>query len=125
MLYVGRVDPEKSISNVVSAFAGVLDKVQEAQLVIVGDGTDRRHLQDLAEALGIAKSVHFPGRIYPPDIMEIYRAATIFVTASETETQRHCADLRLQRRDCHWWQWMRVRCASCVSIKEWDSLSSG
>lgn len=87
LLYVGRVDPEKSISNVVSAFAGVLEKVPEAGLVIVGDGTDRQHLQDLAQALGIAKAVYFPGRIYPPDIMEIYRAATAFVTASETETQ--------------------------------------
>lgn len=87
VLYVGRVDPEKSLSNVVSAFAGVLDRVPEAQLVIVGDGTDKRHLQDLAQALGIEKSVHFPGRIYPPDIMEVYRTATLFATASETETQ--------------------------------------
>lgn len=87
VLYVGRVDPEKSLSNVVSAFAGVLDVIPEAKLVIVGDGTDRRHLQDLAQALGIEKSVYFPGRIYPPDIMEVYRAATLFATASETETQ--------------------------------------
>lgn len=87
VLYVGRVDPEKSLSNVVSAFAGVLDVTPEAKLVIVGDGTDRRHLQDLAQALGIEKSVYFPGRIYPPDIMEVYRAATLFATASETETQ--------------------------------------
>ncbi len=87
ILYVGRVDPEKSISNVVSAFAATLEKVPEAKLVIVGDGTDRRHLQDLARALGIEKSVIFPGRIYPPDIMEVYRTATMFATASETETQ--------------------------------------
>ncbi len=87
VLYVGRVDPEKSLSNVVSAFAGVLDVIPEAKLVIVGDGTDRRHLQDLAQALGIEKSVYFPGRIYPPDIMEVYRAATLFATASETEPQ--------------------------------------
>lgn len=87
VLYVGRVDPEKSLSNVVSAFAGVLDVIPEVKLVIVGDGTDRRHLQDLAQALGIEKSVYFPGRIYPPDIMEVYRAATLFATASETETQ--------------------------------------
>ena len=87
VIYVGRIDPEKSISNVVSAFASVLERVPEACLVIVGDGTDRRHLQDLTQALGIEKSVYFPGRIYPPDIMEIYRAGQLFVTASETETQ--------------------------------------
>lgn len=87
VLYVGRVDPEKSISNVVSAFAGVLEKVPEAELVIVGDGTDRQHLVDLVKALGIEKNVKFPGRIMSLDIIDIYRSATLFATASETETQ--------------------------------------
>ena len=86
-LYVGRVDPEKSLSKVVEAFAGVLEQQPEALLVIVGDGTDRQHLADLAQALGIEKSVRFPGRIYPPDVTDLYRMAQVFVTASETETQ--------------------------------------
>ena len=87
VLYVGRVDPEKSLGNVVTAFAGVTEEVPEAELVIVGDGTDRRHLIDLARALGISDKVKFPGRIMPPDVTEIYRSATVFATASETETQ--------------------------------------
>lgn len=87
VLYVGRVDPEKSISNVVTAFAGVLEKVPEAELVIVGDGTDRRHLMDLAQALDIQQQVKFLGRVMVPDIIDIYRSGTVFVTASETETQ--------------------------------------
>jgi len=87
ILYVGRVDPEKSIGNVVTAFAGVLEKVPEAELVIVGDGTDRRRLIDLTEALQIEKKVKFPGRIMQPDVIDIYRSGTIFATASETETQ--------------------------------------
>lgn len=86
-LYVGRVDPEKSLSYVVEAFASVLEKYPDAVLVIVGDGTDRQHLMDLAKALGIEKNLRFLGRIYPPDVMEVYRAAQFFVTASETETQ--------------------------------------
>ena len=87
VLYVGRVDPEKRLSNVVTAFAGVVEEMPEAELVIVGDGTDRRHLIDLAQALGISDKVKFPGRIMPPDVTEIYRGATVFATASETETQ--------------------------------------
>lgn len=87
VLYVGRVDPEKSLSNVVTAFSGVVEKKPHARLVIVGDGTDRRRLMDLAQALGIEKNVQFLGRVMPPDIMSIYRAAKLFVTASETETQ--------------------------------------
>lgn len=87
VIYVGRVDPEKSISNVVTAFSGVLERVPEALLVIVGDGTDRRRLVDLVEALGIQDSVRFLGRVMPPDVMEVYRTAQVFATASETETQ--------------------------------------
>ncbi len=87
VLYVGRVDPEKSIANVVTAFSGVLEEVPDAMLVIVGDGTDRRHLVDLTQALGIEASVRFLGRVYPPDIMEVYRTGKLFATASETETQ--------------------------------------
>lgn len=87
VLYVGRVDPEKSISNVVTAFAGVVEEIPNAELVVVGDGIDRRHLLDLVQALGIEKSVKFPGRIMPPDVIDIYRMGTLFATASETETQ--------------------------------------
>lgn len=87
VLYVGRVDPEKSISQVVTAFAEVLEEVPNALLVVVGDGTDRRHLIDLAEALGITESVKFLGRVMMPDTAEIYRVATVFATASQTETQ--------------------------------------
>ncbi len=87
VLYVGRVDPEKSISNVVMAFAEVHDQVPNAELVIVGDGIDRSHLVDLVKSLDLEKSVKFLGRVMLPDIVDIYRASTVFATASETETQ--------------------------------------
>lgn len=87
ILYVGRVDPEKSIGNAITAFAGVLEKIPNAEFVIVGDGIDRSHLVDLTRALGLEKSVRFLGRVMLPDVVDIYRASTVFVTASETETQ--------------------------------------
>lgn len=87
VLYVGRVDPEKSIDQVVTAFAEVAEAEPKPVLVIVGDGTDRRHLVDLVQALGIEQSVRFLGRVMPPDVMEVYRTGTLFATASKTETQ--------------------------------------
>lgn len=87
VLYVGRVDPEKSISNVITAFAGVVQEVPEAEMIVVGDGTDRHHLVDLTHALGIENSVRFLGRVLVPDVVDIYRSSTVFATASETETQ--------------------------------------
>ena len=87
VLYIGRVDPEKSISNVVLAFAKALKKVPEAEMVIVGDGIDVNHLKKLVSELDLEKKVIFTGKILPPDLIEIYRCGTLFATASETETQ--------------------------------------
>ena len=87
VLYVGRVDPEKSISNVVLAFAKTLKKVPDAEMLIVGDGIDMNHLKELVAELEISDKVKFTGKILPPDLVEVYRSGTVFVTASETETQ--------------------------------------
>ncbi len=87
VLYIGRVDPEKSISNVIMAFSKVLEKVPDAEMVVVGDGIDLPHLKDLVKKFGISGSVKFTGKIMPPELAEIYRSGTVFATASETETQ--------------------------------------
>ena len=87
ILYIGRVDPEKSISNVIYAFLQALKKVPEAELVVVGDGIDLPHLKKLAHELGLEPKIKFTGKILPPDLVEVYRAGTVFATASETETQ--------------------------------------
>lgn len=87
VLYVGRVDPEKSISNVLVAFSKALKKVPDAEFVIVGDGIDLVNLKQKAEELQILDSVKFLGRVMPPDLIEIYRSGSLFATASETETQ--------------------------------------
>ncbi len=87
VLYIGRVDPEKSISNVVKAFSKALKKVSDADMVIVGDGIDVPNLKKLVSELGISDKVTFTGKIMPPELVEIYRSGTVFATASETETQ--------------------------------------
>lgn len=87
VLYVGRVDPEKSIDKVILAFSQVLSQVPEAELVVVGDGIALTELKEKASELGITDKVKFLGKIVPPELVEIYRGGTVFVTASETETQ--------------------------------------
>ena len=87
VLYVGRVDPEKSIGTIISAFSKAQKEISAAELVIVGDGIDKLNLEQQVEELGLAKKVKFLGRVMPPDLQEIYQAGDIFATASETETQ--------------------------------------
>lgn len=87
VIYVGRVDPEKSIEKVVEAFSLALKKVPEAELLIVGDGIAKPELEKLVREKGIEDKVKFPGRIMPPKLQEVYRMGTLFATASKTETQ--------------------------------------
>ena len=87
VLYVGRVDPEKNVGAVLTAFSAVLEKMPEALFVVVGDGVDLPRLKSEAKRLGISKSVKFLGRVTGDDLCEVYKMGTVFATASEIETQ--------------------------------------
>ena len=88
IMYIGRVDPEKSIDVVVKAFALLLaDGISNTELVIVGDGIDMARLKELTEELDISDEIKFLGKIMMPELAKVYRMGTIFATGSETETQ--------------------------------------
>jgi len=86
ILHVGRLDTDKSVDKVIrSAAPAILNS--GAHLLIVGDGCQKNHLIRLCRDLKIEERVHFTGFIHPSKLPEIYRAANIFITASEIETQ--------------------------------------
>ncbi len=85
--YVGRVDPEKGLEVLIEAFARVLKDVPEALLVIVGDGTARKGLEETALKLGISEHVKFLGFVVGEDLPLLYRTFDIFAITSRTETQ--------------------------------------
>ena len=87
VLYVGRVDPEKSVGTVVEAFKRARSKVPTAVLVVVGDGVDKARLEEVVREEGLSESVKFLGRVVGADLYEIYKVGSVFVTASEVETQ--------------------------------------
>ena len=87
VLYVGRVDPEKSIDVLMEAFIQAHPKMPDAHFVVTGDGTARPKLEKMAEKAGLADYVHFLGRVIGDDLPQIYRTGTLFATASKTETQ--------------------------------------
>jgi glycosyltransferase involved in cell wall biosynthesis len=87
VLYVGRVDPEKSIDVLMEAFIQAYPKMPDAHFVITGDGTARPKLEKMAEKAGLADHVHFLGRVIGDDLPQVYRTGTLFATASKTETQ--------------------------------------
>jgi glycosyltransferase involved in cell wall biosynthesis len=87
ILYVGRLDMEKRVQLALQAAARVL-RAAPAQMLIVGDGTQRAALIELSRRLGIGERTHFAGYVEPSgDLPGLYRLATVFVMASEVETE--------------------------------------
>ena len=61
LLYVGFIDPHRGADIALRALPELLKDIPTLTLTLVGDGTARQSLIALAEQLGIAGSVSFPG----------------------------------------------------------------
>ena len=86
-LYVGRLDREKSVGRVIDAFASIAGAVSGSRLVLVGQGSHEAALRRRAEASPARARIHFAGGMTREALPTFYRAADLFVFASETETQ--------------------------------------
>ena len=87
ILHVGRLDVDKHVERVILAAESSL-RDTEAHLLIVGDGRQKPALMKLCHSKGIEQRCHFPGYISAQEgLPAIYRLASLFVTASEIETQ--------------------------------------
>lgn len=87
VLYIGRVDPEKSLDILMKAYIEAQKKVDNTQLVIVGDGTMRPKLKKMADEAKIGDKVVFTGRVVGNDLPQLYRTGDVFAITSKTETQ--------------------------------------
>ncbi len=87
ILHAGRLDTDKSVENVLLA-AGAAIRESDAYLLVVGDGNQKRSLIQLCKSIGIESRVRFTGFISDKaELAKIYRTSSLFVTASEIETQ--------------------------------------
>lgn len=86
ILFLGRLDPEKQIHNLLLAVAK-LPQSLNVQVEIVGDGGERKNLGQLAEQLGLGSSVQFRGHISEDELPKAYERATLFAMPSIAELQ--------------------------------------
>jgi len=81
VLFVGRLIPKKGVHTLMEACSR-LPADTPWHLVIVGEGTFRPHLEQLARVLGIADRVRWVGFVQPQDLPDWYLAADLFVLPS-------------------------------------------
>jgi 1,2-diacylglycerol 3-alpha-glucosyltransferase len=87
LISVGRLAPEKNWETLLQAFAKVYPEHPNLRLVLIGDGTAKESLQELASDLGIAERVTFTGSLPFEEVPAYLKAADAFSFASITETQ--------------------------------------
>lgn len=87
LLNIGRVAYEKNIDELLRGLQNYLFLHPFVMLVIVGDGTARADLEELADELEIRHQVIFAGERPWSEINLYYRLGDIFVGASQSETQ--------------------------------------
>jgi glycosyltransferase involved in cell wall biosynthesis len=79
---VGRLSPEKGHAMLLDAFAR-LRRNRPARLVILGEGSERAHLEARVAELGLVGDVDLPGHVVDP--LSVLRRAALFVSASTHE----------------------------------------
>lgn len=87
LLYVGRLAEEKNVEFLLEAHATLIKTHPKIKLMIVGSGPDYEKFIHYSEKLKIMKNVIFTNAVPYDDIPKYYQLASIFVTASTTETQ--------------------------------------
>jgi phosphatidylinositol alpha-1,6-mannosyltransferase len=88
LLTVGRMDTReryKGHDRVIAAIPQLVATGLDVVYLVVGEGDDRRRLEACAHELGVAERVRFMGSVELSRLIEVYRAADLFVMPSSGE----------------------------------------
>ena len=88
LLTVGRMDSReryKGQDRIIAMMPELLAHGHDMVYLIVGDGDDRFRLEQLAHKAGVADRVRFLGALEADQLVEVYRAADLFVMPSTGE----------------------------------------
>ncbi len=85
LLSVGRLSEEKGQAMLIESLGLLSRRGLNIRLHLVGDGPDRRWLEDYAERLGVSSQVAFEGWLNQTQLMELYSGTDIFVLSSLAE----------------------------------------
>lgn len=83
LLTMGRFSPEKGMDVLIDAFSLLKGQVEEAHLVLLGDGQERLALEGRTQAVGLEPCIHFIGFTETPG--DFLAEADVFVLPSRSE----------------------------------------
>ena len=86
-LYAGRLAMEKNLPFLIRAYAQIHAQDPTSVLVLAGDGPLREQTQEQVKEMGFADAVRFTGFLDHARLVDLYKAADLFLFASKSETQ--------------------------------------
>jgi glycosyltransferase involved in cell wall biosynthesis len=85
VIYVGRLEPVKRVSELIEAFGILAPELPEARLLLVGDGPERSFLESRCVELGIANAVTLTGNVPHSGIPAFLARSTVLCLPSHGE----------------------------------------
>jgi glycosyltransferase involved in cell wall biosynthesis len=80
LMTVTRLALEKKLERLITAMPSLLRRHPSAVAVLVGEGPERKKLEDLARSLGVESAVKMPGAVANSDLPTLYRSATLVLS---------------------------------------------
>lgn len=77
IVFLGRLVKRKGVSYLIQAFAGLLTRMPDIELIIAGDGPMRQKLEFQVSTLNIKDSVKFLGHVSEPQKYELLASADV------------------------------------------------
>lgn len=78
----GNLNPDKGFDILIKGFEQISKKYLNIDLVIAGDGEERRNLELLSQNLNISDRIHFRGFIKPEEIASYFQGCLFLVVPS-------------------------------------------
>lgn len=87
LLSLSRLSSEKGIDRIIANMPDIIKENPNSKLLVVGDGPQKEELEQDVEKLGMDKYVTFVGQVDNRDVGDYYKAADVFLSASDSESQ--------------------------------------
>ncbi|MFD2044564.1 glycosyltransferase [Ornithinibacillus salinisoli] len=85
LMYAGRLDDNKNVARSVLAL-NKLGKSVPYSFTIVGDGEEKKNIENLVSNLGVSEKITFEGRVTREKTFTLMQEADIFIMVSKKET---------------------------------------
>lgn len=86
IIAVGRLVEKKGFCHLIEAFAEVVQNHPEISLVIAGDGSKKKQLENMVEKIGLSGKVYLAGWLNQESVMKLIAQAKILVVPSIIDT---------------------------------------